>query len=80
MELPIINSIGNGNTRFREIERSIQGLTTRVLSLDLKEMEANQLIKRTVGATYDKTGQDSTYFSQFYLLVEMPAGRSAMGC
>lgn len=47
-KLPIINSICNGNQRFREIERSIPGITTRMLSRELKEMEANQLIKRTV--------------------------------
>jgi DNA-binding HxlR family transcriptional regulator len=45
-KLPIINSICNGNTRFREIERSIPGLTTRMLSRELKEMELNGLIKR----------------------------------
>ncbi|MET0637517.1 MAG: helix-turn-helix domain-containing protein [Chitinophagaceae bacterium] len=47
-KLPIINSICNGNKRFREIERSIPGITTRMLSRELKEMEANQLINRTV--------------------------------
>ncbi|WP_073226726.1 winged helix-turn-helix transcriptional regulator [Pedobacter caeni] len=47
-KLPIINSLCNGNTRFREIERSIPGITTRMLSRELKDMEANQLIKRTV--------------------------------
>lgn len=47
-KLPIINSLCNGNKRFREIERSIPGITTRMLSRELKEMEANQLIKRTV--------------------------------
>jgi DNA-binding HxlR family transcriptional regulator len=47
-KLPIINSLCNGNTRFREIERSIPGITTRMLSRELKEMEANQVIKRTV--------------------------------
>src|ERR1700712_5986805 len=46
--LPIVNSLCNGNKRFREIERSIPGITTRMLSRELKEMEANQLIKRTV--------------------------------
>ncbi|QHW00280.1 winged helix-turn-helix transcriptional regulator [Spirosoma endbachense] len=46
--LPIINSICNGNKRFRDIERSIPGITTRMLSRELKEMEANQLIRRTV--------------------------------
>ena len=46
--LPIINSICNGNKRFREIERSIPGITTRMLSRELKEMELNKLITRTV--------------------------------
>ncbi|NUY79838.1 helix-turn-helix transcriptional regulator [Flavobacterium sp. MAH-1] len=50
-KLPIINSICNGNKRFREIERSIPGITTRMLSKELKEMEANQLITRTVTPT-----------------------------
>lgn len=47
-KLPIINSICNGNKRFREIERSIPGITTRMLSRELKEMELNGLIRRTV--------------------------------
>ena len=49
--LLIINSICNGNKRFREIERSIPGITTRMLSRELKDMEANHLIKRTVMPT-----------------------------
>lgn len=48
--LPIINSICNGNKRFREIERSIPGITTRMLSKELKAMELNKLITRTVTA------------------------------
>jgi DNA-binding HxlR family transcriptional regulator len=47
-KLPIINSICNGNKRFREIERSIPGITTRMLSRELKELEANLVIRRTV--------------------------------
>lgn len=46
--LPIINAICNGNKRFREIERSIPGISTRMLSKELKEMEINKLVKRTV--------------------------------
>lgn len=46
--LPIINSICNGNKRFREIERSIPGITTRMLSKELKILEANKVITRTV--------------------------------
>jgi DNA-binding HxlR family transcriptional regulator len=54
-KLPIINSICNGNKRFRDIERSIPGITTRMLSRDLKEMEANQIIRRTVKPTIPVT-------------------------
>jgi len=46
--IPIMNSICNGNKRFREIERSIPGITTRMLSKELKDMEMNKLVKRTV--------------------------------
>lgn len=46
--LPVINSICNGNKRFREIERSIPGITTRMLSKELKDMEVNKLVKRSV--------------------------------
>lgn len=46
--IPIINSLCNGNKRFREIERSIPGLTTRMLSRELKDMEMSKLLKRTV--------------------------------
>ena len=46
--IPIINSICNGNKRFREIERSIPGITTRMLSKELKDMELNKLLKRNV--------------------------------
>lgn len=48
--IPIINSICNGNKRFREIERSIPGITRRMLSRELKDMELNKLVKRIVDA------------------------------
>jgi len=46
--IPVLYSIYMGNKRFREIERNIPGITTRVLSKELKLMELNKLIKRTV--------------------------------
>lgn len=46
--IPVINAICNGNKRFREIERSIPGITTRMLSKELKDMEMNKLVKRNV--------------------------------
>ncbi|KAA2242005.1 helix-turn-helix transcriptional regulator [Chitinophaga agrisoli] len=63
--LPIINSICNGNKRFRDIQRSIPGITTRMLSRELKEMELNKLINRTVYAdtpvTVEYTSTDYCY-------------------
>ena len=47
-KIPILNSICNGNKRFREIERSIPGITTRMLSKELKELEMNKFIVRSV--------------------------------
>ena len=36
--------------RFREIERSVVGITSRMLARELKEMEMNKLLSRTVYA------------------------------
>lgn len=47
-KLPIVNSMCNGNKRFREIQRSIPKITTRMLSKELKELEINGFITRTV--------------------------------
>lgn len=44
----ILISIWEGNKHFREIERSIPKLSTKVLSQELKDMEENQLISRSV--------------------------------
>ncbi|WP_398451903.1 winged helix-turn-helix transcriptional regulator [Sphingobacterium thalpophilum] len=44
----VINSLCNGSRRFREIERSIPGITTRMLSKELKDMELNKLLVRKV--------------------------------
>lgn len=47
-KLQIIISISSGNKRFREIERSIDKITSKVLAKELKDLEEHQLIKRTV--------------------------------
>ncbi|UXP32579.1 helix-turn-helix transcriptional regulator [Reichenbachiella agarivorans] len=47
-KLLILISIWEGNKHFREIERSIPKLSTKVLSKELKDLEANQLITRAV--------------------------------
>tara|TARA_Y100000815_G_scaffold271786_1_gene299141 strand:- start:877 stop:1221 length:345 start_codon:yes stop_codon:yes gene_type:complete len=47
-KLLILISIKSGNNRFREIERSIPKITSKVLAKELKDLECNQLITRTV--------------------------------
>jgi DNA-binding HxlR family transcriptional regulator len=43
-------SIG-GKRRFTELQREIGGITPKMLSKELKELEQNQLVKREVFAT-----------------------------
>jgi len=50
-KLPILISMVSGNHRFREIERSIPNLNSKVLAKELKDLEEHQLIKRTVRDT-----------------------------
>lgn len=51
-KLLILISISSGNHRFKDIERSIPKISAKVLSKELKELEAHTLIKRTV---YDQS-------------------------
>jgi DNA-binding HxlR family transcriptional regulator len=54
-KLPIIGALMNGKKRFKEMERQIPKITARMLSKELKELEMNQLVKRTVFATIPVT-------------------------
>lgn len=47
-KLPIIGSLLYGKKRFRELEREIPKITPRMLSKELKDLEANGIVKRTV--------------------------------
>ncbi len=47
-KLPILRAIHSGNYRFRDIQRSVTSITTRVLSKELKHLEENRLVIRTV--------------------------------
>jgi DNA-binding HxlR family transcriptional regulator len=54
-KLPIIGALMNGKKRFKEMERQIPKITARMLSKELKELEMNQLVKRTVYDTIPVT-------------------------
>jgi len=49
--MPIIFHLSKGKLRFKEIERSIHGINTRMLVKELKNMEANGIVNRKVFAT-----------------------------
>lgn len=51
-KLPIIIALMHGNYRFKEMERMITGITPKMLSKELRELEMNGLVNRTV---YDTT-------------------------
>lgn len=48
--LAICCALENGKLRFGELKNSIPGITERMLTLQLRKMEANKLVKRTVFA------------------------------
>ena len=47
-KLPIIIALSFGNKRFGEMSKEIPKITDRMLSKELRELEMNQLVKRTV--------------------------------
>jgi DNA-binding HxlR family transcriptional regulator len=75
-KLPIVQSICAGNHRFRDIERSIPDITTRMLSKELKELELNGIISRTVHADipvtvlYEPTGYSKVYGPIILAMIE----------
>lgn len=47
-KLPIIGSLLYGKKRFKEMEREIPKITPRMLSKELKDLEVNGIVTRTV--------------------------------
>jgi len=47
-KLPILVSLKYSHKRFKQISRDLNGITDKMLSKELKALEMNQLIKRTV--------------------------------
>jgi DNA-binding HxlR family transcriptional regulator len=56
-KLPIIIALFNGPQRFRELQRSLETITPKVLSKELKELELNEFVIRTVYPTTPVTVQ-----------------------
>lgn len=51
-KLRIIIALAEGNKRFNELQRTVTGISARVLSNELKELEMNGFVERKV---YDET-------------------------
>lgn len=47
-KLSILISINHGKSRFKDIQNNIPKITNRVLSKELKDLEANRMITRSV--------------------------------
>jgi len=54
-KLPILISLSFGPKRFKQISKEVNGITDKVLSKELKDLEMNQLIKRTVYDSFPPT-------------------------
>lgn len=54
-KISIIASLLFGEKRYSDILRDVKGISGKMLSRELKEMEMNQLIKRTVANTQPVT-------------------------
>jgi DNA-binding HxlR family transcriptional regulator len=50
-KLKVLISIYAGSRRFRDIKNNIPKITSRVLSKELKDLEANKLIQRIIVST-----------------------------
>ena len=50
-KLPILMTLAGGPQRFRELQKALEGITPKVLSKELRELELNEFITRTVRPT-----------------------------
>jgi DNA-binding HxlR family transcriptional regulator len=54
-KLMIIIAMARGNNRFTELQRQVKGISARVLSSELKELEMNGFIEKKVTVGYPVT-------------------------
>jgi DNA-binding HxlR family transcriptional regulator len=50
-KLPIIIALTEGPMRFKDLERAVVGITPKMLSKELRELELNEFVLRTVHPT-----------------------------
>ena len=75
-KLPIIASLLYGKKRFKELEKGIPDITPRMLSKQLRDMEVNGVVTRTVYDTvpvtieYSLTETGKSFFKVLDVMVE----------
>jgi len=75
-KLQILIAILNGTKRFKDISREIDGISDRMLSKELKELESHQLVERKVYdlfppvVEYSATAHTSSLHTVIYALKE----------
>jgi DNA-binding HxlR family transcriptional regulator len=63
-KLPILMTLAGGPQRFRELQKALVDITPKVLSKELKELELNEFVSRTVHPTTPVTVEYSlTHYS-----------------
>jgi DNA-binding HxlR family transcriptional regulator len=78
-KLRIIIALAEGHKRFNELQRTIDGISAKVLSNELKELELNGFVKRTVHTgtpvmvEYEPTGYTETLHDVLKSLAEWGA-------
>ena len=75
-KLPIIIALRDGARRFNDLQRTITGISAKVLSAELKDMELNGFVKRNVFTQtpvvieYELTDYSDTLGSVLHALFE----------
>lgn len=54
-KLQILAALSSGPMRFKEISREVSGISDKMLSKELKDLEINLLVKRSVFDTFPPT-------------------------
>ena len=54
-KMPVMGALSVGKKRFSEIEREIPGINPRMLSKELRELEVNGMVNRTVYDSFPVT-------------------------
>jgi len=80
-KLPVLIALGQGHKRFNDLQRTIDGISSKVLARELKELEINGFVARKIDASatpvlveYELTDYSSSLQDIVYALISWGAG------